>query len=536
MKTTLGPPLFLRGAKALARIFRSAAKVGLPRCGGPARVQRAEQAGWTFRSPWTVTRGSAPLGRGDGAARRPYRATPVVLLAACVGLLALPTLLQAQSATNTPPARVSYQGFLTDGTGAALAPSTPANFTVDFKIYSVPNGGTVLWSERQVVTVDKGNFSVILGEGAAIPGENNANLAGVIANRADASERYIGLTVTIGGTPTVINPRLRLLTTPYAFLATTARSITDANGTNRVTWSPTANQTEVNGDLAVSGVLKGNGSGLTGISTASIGSIDAAKITSGVLDSNRIPVLLPAKIGGTLALSQIPVLDAARIPSLDAGKITSGVFASERIPSPLTGARSFTGSVGIGTNTPQTALHIASGAASTALRLGNFSAGGQQWQFESTGAGAAAGAGRLLVNNATDGKTVINIATNQVTINTNLNVQGALTVGASQLPLIANSGSDNLRIIRGTIRLTGTTATVLSGTGFTVTGGTPSANVTFTTRFGANTRPTVIATVGGIFLTAAAESTESSAVIRVFRYDGIIPTSADVNFVVFGTP
>jgi hypothetical protein len=459
------------------------------------------------------------------------------LLVTFLGLLVLPTLLRAQSATNTPPTRVSYQGFLTDGTGAALAPATPANFTVDFKIYAVPNGGTVLWSERQVATVDKGNFSVILGEGVGIAGENNANLAGVIANRADASERYIGLTVTISGTPTVINPRLRLLTTPYAFLATTARSVTDANGTNRVTWSPAGNQTEVNGDLFVSGVFKGNGSGLTGISTASIGNIDAAKITSGILDSNRIPVLLPAKIGGTLALSQIPILDAARLPSLDATKITSGTFASDRIPSPLSGPRSFSGSVAIGTDTPQTALHVASAAASTALRLGNNSAGGNQWQIESTGAGAAAGAGRLLVNNATDGKTVINVASSQVTINTNLNVQGALTVGASQLPLIANGGSDNLRIIRGTVRVTTTSATVLSGTGFTASGNVAvGAIITFTTRFGASTRPTIIATAGGLFLFASADATDSAATVRVFKSDATLPSSADINFVVIGTP
>jgi len=451
-------------------------------------------------------------------------------------LLVLPTLLRAQSATNAPPTRVSYQGFLTDGTGAALAPVTPANFTVDFKIYSVPNGGTVLWSERQVVTVDKGNFSVILGEGAAIVGENNANLAGVVGNRADASERYIGLTVTISGTPTVINPRLRLLTTPYAFLATTARSITDANGTNRLTWSPANNQTEVTGDFAVSGVFKGNGSGLTGISTASIGNIDAAKITSGILDSNRIPVLLPAKIGGTLALTQIPNLDATRIPSLDATKITSGAFASDRIPSSLLGTRSFTGSVGIGTDTPLTPLHVTSAGASTALRLGNTSSGGNQWQIESTGAGAAAGAGRLLVNNATDGKTVINVASSQVTVNTNLNVQGALTVGSSQLPLIANSGSDNLRIIRGTVRLTSTTATVLSGTGFTTSGNLLNGTITFNTRFGASTHPTAIAGTSGVFLYAAMDSNDSFGLIRVFKSDGTLPSSADVNFIVIGTP
>lgn len=457
-----------------------------------------------------------------------------LMLAAMLGLLALPASLRAQSATNAPPARVSYQGFLTDGTGAALAPSTPQNFTVDFRIYGSPSGSTILWSERQVVTVDKGNFSVILGEGAAIAGETNGNLATVIANRADASDRYIGLTVTIGGTPTTINPRLRLLATPYAFLATTTRALTDANGTNRVTWSPGGNQIEVTGDLAVSGTIKGNGGLITNISTASIGSIDAAKITTGVLDANRIPLLAPTKINGTLALSQIPLLDTPRIPSLDAGKITSGAFTSDRIPTALNGTRTFTGTVGIGTNSPQAALHVDSAGASTALRLGNYSAGGKQWQIESTGAGAAAGAGRLLINSATDGQTVINVANNQVTVNTNLNVQGGLTVGASQLPLIANSGSDNLRIIRGTVTMNGATMTIRSGTGFTLSGAGGALTVRYSTPFANNVRPTILVTAvtPGVFATADAR--ENEALIRTVNADGIVVIAADLNFLILG--
>ncbi len=464
----------------------------------------------------------------SAAAFRPF------MLVALLGLLVAPQSLRAQAATNTPPARVSYQGFLTDGVGAVLAPSTPQNFTVDFKIFGAATGGTVLWSERQVVTVDKGNFSVILGEGAAIAGENNLNLAGVIANRSDASDRFISLTVTISGTPTVINPRLRLLATPYAFLATSARAVTDANGTNRVAWSAGGNQTEVTGDLAVSGTIKGNGGLITNISTTSIGSIDAAKINSGTLDPNRIPLLLPSKISGTLLSSQIPLLTAAHIPALDAGKITSGAFASDRIPTALNGNRSFAGSVGVGTNSPQAALHVDSSGAATAVRVGNSSTGGQQWQIESTGAGNAAGAGRLLINSATDGKTIVNIATNQVTVTTNLNVQGALTVGASQLPLLANGGTDSLRIIRGTISMSGGTLTIRSGTGFTVQGGNGILRIIYNTEFPNNARPTILATPEGFHVTAA-RSTERDAIIEArVPSTGVLATSAEVHFLVFG--
>lgn len=457
-----------------------------------------------------------------------------LMLVVLLGLLAAPRALHAQAATNTPPARVSYQGFLTDGAGAALAPSTPQNFTVDFKIFGAPSGGAVLWSERQVVTVDKGNFSVILGEGSAIVGENNLNLAGVIANRSDASDRFIQLTVTIAGTPTVINPRLRLLTTPYAFLATSARTITDANGANRVAWAPGNNHTEVTGDLAVTGVIKGNGASLTNISTASIGGIDATKITSGILDANRIPVLLPSKIGGTFTTAQIPTLTTGHIPPLDASKVTSGAFASDRIPTVLNGTRSFAVNLGIGTNSPQSTLHVDSGGAATGVRIGNSSASGKQWQIDSTGAGNAAGAGRLLINSATDGRTIVNIATNQVTVTTNLNVQGALTVGASQLPLLANSGTDSLRIIRGTVGMSGTTLSIRSGTGFTVSGGNGILTINFTTPFPSNIRPTVLATAE-VFAIASARARETEAIIELRNPSNGGPvTSSEVHFLVFG--
>ena len=72
--------------------------------------------------------------------------------------------------------------------------------------------------------------------------------------------------------------------------------------------------------------------------------LDAANITSGVFDQARIPVLAKSKISGTgtWAATDIPSLDAAkittgvlgidRIPSLDAAKITTGVLGIDRIP------------------------------------------------------------------------------------------------------------------------------------------------------------------------------------------------------------
>lgn len=127
-------------------------------------------------------------------------------------------------AASSPPDRMTYQGFLVDQNGAPLAPTTPANYPVVFRIYDASEGGNLVWSEQQVVTVDKGNFSVVLGEGVEVTGEPRDALSTVFVGNS-ASERYLGITVTIGGSSLTLQPRLRLLTSPYAFLATQAAQL-----------------------------------------------------------------------------------------------------------------------------------------------------------------------------------------------------------------------------------------------------------------------------------------------------------------------
>src|SRR6185436_1474349 len=76
----------------------------------------------------------------------------------------------AQGNAN-PPERLAYQGYLVDGNGNALATNAPKNYDVIFRIWndsSVTAATNRLWTEQQTVTVDKGYFSVILGEGSSI--------------------------------------------------------------------------------------------------------------------------------------------------------------------------------------------------------------------------------------------------------------------------------------------------------------------------------------------------------------------------------
>lgn len=138
-------------------------------------------------------------------------------------------------ATPNPPDRLSYQSYLTDANGKALGTDTsgnsaPKNYDVIFRIYAASSGGTALWGEQQTVTVDTGYFSVLLGEGNVVGADPHESLATVFSG-SGASDRYVEMTVRkigSGGTDVAIAPRLRLLTSPYAFLASQANSATFA--------------------------------------------------------------------------------------------------------------------------------------------------------------------------------------------------------------------------------------------------------------------------------------------------------------------
>ncbi len=173
--------------------------------------------------------------------------------------------LTSFAANQTAPSRMSYQGYLKDGNGAALASSTPTNYEIEFRIYDAASVGNVQWSEKQTVTVDKGYFSVLLGEGSVIGSEPRPSLSKVFAG-ATASDRYVGMTVKGVAGNREIAPRLRLLAGPYSFLAQNARtadhakiadSLTDGTGKDTINYDgkggtvKVAKPTEIGGKLTV---------------------------------------------------------------------------------------------------------------------------------------------------------------------------------------------------------------------------------------------------------------------------------------------
>ena len=139
-------------------------------------------------------------------------------LCAAFVLLIGPHQARAQ-ATAYPPKKMTHQGFLTDLNGTPVGSTDPVNSQITFRIYNAITGGTLKWSEEQVVTIDKGHFNVLLGEGSQVLNEPRGILADVFTG-SDASERYMDITV---GTTNIV-PRLQFLPAPYAILAHTATS------------------------------------------------------------------------------------------------------------------------------------------------------------------------------------------------------------------------------------------------------------------------------------------------------------------------
>jgi len=229
------------------------------------------------------------------------KSLPCALIAAAALLAMGPAT--AQAANGSPPERISYQGYLVDANGNQLGNTNtgPKNYDVVFRIYNdqtLSSVGNRLWSEQQTVTVDKGYFSVMLGEGSTYQGEARPALSSLFTNAVDASDRYVEITVKgIGasGADSTLLPRMRLLSSPYAYLAKYALSAsTLANaGFNVVSMTRTnvginnaspASALDVNGTITGSGLNVQGAATVTG--TASLGTVSASSLTAGNISAS----------------------------------------------------------------------------------------------------------------------------------------------------------------------------------------------------------------------------------------------------------
>lgn len=145
-------------------------------------------------------------------------------------LLAAP-LLHAQAT----PSLMSYQGRVTDVSGALIGNTAPVNRAVTFKLYSTSSGGTPLYAETQSVTISGGEFSVLIGNGTGIstlpgpssPANTPYKTLSDILNSTSYTSLYLGVTVD-DGTAAVdqeISPRQQLVSGAFSLRSKVAETV-----------------------------------------------------------------------------------------------------------------------------------------------------------------------------------------------------------------------------------------------------------------------------------------------------------------------
>ncbi len=116
-----------------------------------------------------------------------------------------PSLFKTESALRLAPRMLNYQGFLTDTLGN---PVSNPSMNMTFRIYDASSSGSLLWTESQNVTVNKGIFSAVLGAITPVPDS-------IFVKYANS---WLELTV-IGQ---VLSPRTRIAAAGYALNAANA--------------------------------------------------------------------------------------------------------------------------------------------------------------------------------------------------------------------------------------------------------------------------------------------------------------------------
>ena len=118
-----------------------------------------------------------------------------------------------QTDAITIPQMLSCQGRLTDTAGRAVRDSS---YSMRFRLYTLPSGGSPFWNETQTVQTRGGLFSALLGS------------VSPVGSVPDAGVLYLGMQVGAAE----LTPRLRIVSAAYAYKADTANYALAGGGDN----------------------------------------------------------------------------------------------------------------------------------------------------------------------------------------------------------------------------------------------------------------------------------------------------------------
>ncbi|MFO7675099.1 MAG: tail fiber domain-containing protein [bacterium] len=137
----------------------------------------------------------------------------------------------------TIPRFLSYQGRLTDTLGV---PVPNGSYSVVFRLYTLPSGGSAFWNETRSVTTEDGLFAVLLG--SVTP----------IGSMPDAGAAY--LTMAIEGGAELV-PRLRIASAGYAYLSERAASADLLQGKDTTGFVRTGQASSVTSAMIINGTI-----------------------------------------------------------------------------------------------------------------------------------------------------------------------------------------------------------------------------------------------------------------------------------------
>ncbi len=372
-------------------------------------------------------------------------------------LLTALALIGSAHAQTAVPDFLSYQGRALNADGTTIGSGTPVNRTITFRVWDHPSNGlaaNLIYSEQQVVTISNGEFSALIGAGAATTGtplgysESTKGVPTVKISTPSVfgdATRYLGVTID-DGTAAVdneISPRQQFVTSSYAFRAKVAESV-DANAissamlaTGAVGSTQLAAASVTNAKLGTDAVLTTNIGNLN-VTTAKLA--DLSVTTAKLADANVTTAKIADANVTTAKIADLNVTTAKLADASVTGiKIASATIAADNL---ATGAVTSTG--------------ILDGTIATADM-----------------ANSAVTTAKLADNSVTSAKIV------------NATVTGAdiasATITSDNLGTNTATAVENLRIVRGTILTDGT---IQAGFGFYVSSTVASGlTVTFNPSF-----------------------------------------------------
>lgn len=371
----------------------------------------------------------------------------------------------AHAQTTAVPDYLSYQGRALNADGTTIGFGTPVNRTVTFRVWDHPSNSLVanlIYSEQQVVTISNGEFSALIGAGAATVGtplgysESTKGVPTVKISSPSvfgAATRYLGVTID-DGTAAVdneISPRQQFVTSSYAFRAKVAESV-DANA---ISSAMLATGAVGSNQLAAESVTSAK-LGTSAVLTANIGDNN---VTTGKIANLNVTTDKIADLNVTTGKIANLNVTTAKIADLNVttGKIDNNAVDNTKLRD--SEGLSVIGRTGSTTGDP---ADIVAGSDGQVLRRAGTSVG-----FGTVGTAGIADAAVTTEKIASG----VNLAAGT------LSATGDVTIGSSATTrtLMLNNKSvpvaeENLRMVRGSISQISTTGvTIVSGNITTLT-------------------------------------------------------------------